>query len=110
VENAFANLKLMFKELSQKTTMNLKFVPDMIYACCILHNILFEEKDVHVQELLRIITLEAGVAEQRHRRPQHVQPILFEDHDAGLELGEQSGDPYRMNVEIYLGLNQRPLQ
>jgi hypothetical protein len=90
VENAFANLKLMFKELSQKTTMNLKFVPDMIYACCILHNILFEEKDVHVQELLRIITLEAGVA--------------------GLELGEQSGDPYRMNVEIYLGLNQRPLQ
>jgi hypothetical protein len=52
VKNAFANLKLMFKELSQKTTLNLQFVPDMIYACCILHNILFGEKDVHVQELL----------------------------------------------------------
>jgi hypothetical protein len=33
----------------------------MIYACCILYNILFGEKDVHVQELLRIITLEAEV-------------------------------------------------
>jgi hypothetical protein len=48
VENAFGNLKLLFKELSHKSTINLKFVPNMIYACCMLYNIFFGEKDEHV--------------------------------------------------------------
>ena len=67
VENAFGFLKLSFRELQNKIKVNLKFVPDVIYTCCILYNILLGEQNVDIQELLRVITLEAEhAANDRH--------------------------------------------
>ena len=58
VENAFGFLKLRFRELQSKIKLVLKFVPNVIYACYILHNILLGEQNIDIQELLRVIKLE----------------------------------------------------
>jgi hypothetical protein len=105
VENAFGILKLTFRELHNKTDLDINFVPDLIYACAILHNILLGEKDVDVQELLRIITMEANENLPPRRVPVHGFP-QWHEHNVGLEAGELSEDPYRDRIAIFLGLNK----
>ena len=81
-ENAFGFLKLTFRELQSKIKLDLKFVLDVIYACCILHNIFLGERNVDIQELLRIITLEVGEAD--NDRYNRLQAPIDIDHDARL--------------------------
>ena len=40
VENAFGILKQSFRELLDVTDLHVTFVPDVVIACCLLHNVL----------------------------------------------------------------------
>jgi hypothetical protein len=105
VENAFGFLKLTFRELQNKIKLDLKFVPDVIYACCILHNILLGERNVDIQELLRVITLEAEHA--ANDRQNCANAPVHNEHDAGLLFRENSGEQNRIAVTVYVAANHR---
>lgn len=100
IENAFSFLKLTFRELQSKIKLDLKFVLDVIYACCILHNILLGKRNVDIQELLRIITLEIGEAE--NDRHNCLQAPIDNDHDARLLFRENTGNQNRLNIALYI--------
>ena len=103
VENAFGFLKLTFRELQNKIKLDLKFVPDVIYACCILHNILLGERNVDIQELLRVITLEVEhAANERHNC---VNAQVQNEDDVGILFGENTGEQNRIAVALYIAAN-----
>jgi hypothetical protein len=45
VERAFGILKSRFREIGMKSSLKLDFLPTVVHACCILHNILLASKD-----------------------------------------------------------------
>ena len=45
VERAFGILKARFKEIGGKTSLKLEFLPTVVHACCVLHNVLLASKD-----------------------------------------------------------------
>lgn len=55
VENAFGILKQTFRELLNKSELHLTFLPDVVLACAILHNVLLGQSHAHVEELLEIL-------------------------------------------------------
>ena len=76
VENAFALLKMTFRELHTKLDLSVTFLPDVVICCAILHNILLEEthKDVeHLLEVLRTDVAQEDVDEARREVQQNVQ-------------------------------------
>ena len=52
VERGFGILKARFKEIGTKTSLKLDFLPTVVHACCILHNILLASKDRTLTEIL----------------------------------------------------------
>jgi len=60
VENAFALLKLTFRELHGKCNLDVCFVPDVVVCCAILHNILLKDSDEEIARLLEIIHMQNG--------------------------------------------------
>jgi hypothetical protein len=46
VENAFGLMKQSWREMLKKTELNVKFVPDVVLACCILHNMVMGAEQV----------------------------------------------------------------
>lgn len=58
VENAFGILKQTFRELMQKSDLSVTFLPDVILACAILHNVLLGQSDEQVEELLEVLRVE----------------------------------------------------
>ena len=53
VERGFGILKARFKEIGTKSALKLDFVPTVVHACCILHNILIASKDRTLDQILR---------------------------------------------------------
>ena len=45
VGRAFGILKVRFKEIGRKTSLKLDFLPTIVHACCMLHNVLLASKD-----------------------------------------------------------------
>jgi hypothetical protein len=39
VENAFGLMKENLQEMLNKSMLDVSFVPEVVYACCILHNL-----------------------------------------------------------------------
>ena len=58
VNNAFGILKGVFKELRHVIEIHVTIVPDMVVACCLLHNLLFGQSVDDVAHLLKIIHLD----------------------------------------------------
>jgi hypothetical protein len=55
VENAFGILKQTWRELLLKSDQIVTFMPDLIAACCILHNILLGQMPEDVARLLWVL-------------------------------------------------------
>ena len=52
VERAFGILKARFKEIGTKSSLKLDFLPTVVHYCCVLHNILFANKDRTLDQIL----------------------------------------------------------
>ena len=55
VENAFGILKQTFRELLTKLDLNVAFLPDVILACAILHNVLLGQSHEEVEIFLQVL-------------------------------------------------------
>jgi len=55
VENAFAFLKTTFKELWNKSDLDVLFMPDVVTAYAILYNILLKQSHEEVEQLVHIL-------------------------------------------------------
>ena len=53
VERGFGILKARFKEIGTKSALKLDFVPTVVHASCVLHNILIASKDRTLDQILR---------------------------------------------------------
>lgn len=61
MENAFALLKLTFRELHHKTELNVAFVPDVVTCCAILHNVLLNQSQEDIGRLMEVLHSEEHV-------------------------------------------------
>ena len=52
VERAFGIQKARFKEIGGKSSLKLEFLPTVVHACCVLHNILLASKDRTLDQIL----------------------------------------------------------
>ena len=52
VERGFGILKARFKEIGTKSSLKLDFLPTVVHCCCVLHNILFANKDRTLDQIL----------------------------------------------------------
>ena len=52
VERGFGILKARFKEIGSKSSLRLDFLPTVVHACCVLHNILLASKDRTLEQIL----------------------------------------------------------
>ena len=52
VERGFGILKARFKEIGAKSSLKLEFLPTVVHACCVLHNILLASKDRTLDQIL----------------------------------------------------------
>ena len=52
VERAFGILKARFKEIGGKSSLKLDFLPTVVHACCVLHNVLLASKDMTLDQIL----------------------------------------------------------
>ena len=75
VERGFGILKARFKEIRSKTSMKLEFLPTVVHACCILHNILLASKDRTLDQILIDCNLPAmDECDISHREEDVFQP------------------------------------
>jgi hypothetical protein len=58
VENAFGILKQSWRELLQKTELQVTYLPDVITCCAILYNLLLRQTSADVERLLSILQAE----------------------------------------------------
>ena len=52
VERGFGILKARFKDIGNKSSLKLDFLPTVVHACCVLHNILLASKDMTLDQIL----------------------------------------------------------
>lgn len=92
-------------------TLDITFLPDMVFYCCLLHNMILDGKDVDVNELMSQLERENAATSQGSRR----MPVTSNPGPAnadtkaepGLEGDELSGIEQREILETYIG-NRRP--
>ena len=53
VERGFGILKARFKEIGVKSALKLEFLPTVVHACCVLHNMLLASEDRTLDQILR---------------------------------------------------------
>jgi len=58
VENAFGILKHTFRELLLKSDLHLGFLPDVVLACAILHNVILGQAPEEVEDFLNMLRCE----------------------------------------------------
>lgn len=104
VENAFGILKQSFRELLDKTDLQITFVPDVILCCAILHNVLLRQSHEEVEELLQILRIEGleGVVVDDDSLLPDVGDVI--DDDIGTVMGSEK----RTDLGIHLTLRRRP--
>ena len=61
VEHAFGILKQCFRELRVRSDLHVTFLPDIIFACCLMHNMLLGQSYNDVEQLLEVLQTEGMV-------------------------------------------------
>jgi hypothetical protein len=87
VENAFGILKQTWRELLHKTELEVTYLPDVITACAILHNLLLGQTTADVERLLGILEAEGWRQQCDDEDPNGV----VDDAPGNFEVGEKPG-------------------
>jgi hypothetical protein len=96
VENAFGLLKMNWRVLLTKSDLSVKIMPDVVYACAILNNLIMSDRDVDVEAMTEIMEREVG--------------NLFEEDDGNGALnlgqrlhGEDGTEAIQARLQTFLG-------
>ena len=93
VENAFGILKENWRELLNKTSLDIAFVPDVVFACCILHNLTIHRRIVNTEEiLLRLAIAVEHDLQLRHQGEWRLDGDEECNYNDNLRHGEIPGD------------------
>ena len=68
VERGFGILKARFREIGSKSSLKLDFLPTVVHACCVLHNILLASKDRTLDQILADCNLPTMDADEHTHR------------------------------------------
>lgn len=96
VENAFGIMKGTWRELLRRSELHINIMPDVVYTCALLHNLILNDRNVDIDEVLSAIRLEATTFGPPHPRPAYNQAIHPRLH------GEHGAMQKRQNLEAYL--------
>lgn len=58
---AFGIMKQFLFKKFKKTKLHVTIVPNVFSACCLLHNVILERKEVDVKECMQVIELEVAM-------------------------------------------------
>jgi hypothetical protein len=99
VENAFGILKMTWRELLGKSELNVVYMPDVITACAILHNILRKQANEDLEALGAMVN-NGGVED--------ADDNAYSDNEVCDDEGPQSritndGEDLRRCLGSYLG-------
>lgn len=105
VENAFGILKQSWRELLHGSELDVKFIPDVVVCCCVLHNLLIGGSEVQLEELMQVLHHEAEHDIQMGGSdPSNMyDDATRQEYNGKLKAGELAGDEYRRNVVAYVG-------
>jgi uncharacterized protein with PhoU and TrkA domain len=97
VERAFGILKARFKEIGRKSTLKLDFLPTVVHACCVLHNVLLASKDRTLDQILADCHLPTTDAHNVLRREEEYifqppRPMGLVNEDRALLEGKMAGE------------------
>ena len=102
VENAFGILKTTWRELLGKSELNVVYMPDVITACAILHNILRKQANEDLEALDAMVN--NGGVEDDDDDAQSDMEICHENDDGGNQSGiTNDGEDLRRSLASYLG-------
>ena len=94
VENTFRILKQSFRELGKKSELHVTFLPDVVVACCYLHNLLLGQETHEVERLLETLSIEGlGIN-------QSIEDIEF---DVQEDIQLPQAEAIRQDLGLYLG-------
>jgi len=68
VEMAFGRLKAKWRMLQKRMDCDYKFVPQIIVACCVLHNFCEDNKDRFLEEWLQQVKLNEVFVQPRQNK------------------------------------------
>ena len=107
VERAFGILKARFKEIGGKSSLKLDFLPTVVHACCVMHNILLASKDRTLDQILADCHLPTMEASELLRREEDEifhppRPMGLVSEDRALLEGKMA----REDLLDYLVRNQ----
>jgi hypothetical protein len=85
IENAFGILKQTFRELLRKSELPVIFLPNVISACAILHNVLLGQSHDEVERLLGVLRKEGLAGE------------VLDDEADGMNI---AGEPPREDIPV----------
>jgi hypothetical protein len=105
VENAFGFMKENWREMLNKSTLDVAFVPDVVHACCILHNLTIRKGSLDIDALLRRVGQQAA-QELRIREAGYWRWTVKEedDYNERLRQGEIPGDNLHDDLVYYLAV------
>jgi hypothetical protein len=100
VENAFGILKQTWRELLLKTELEVTYLPDVITACALLHNLLLGQSSNDVERLLGVLQAEGWREESEDEDPNGVVVEAVED----VHVWERpQGADLQQSLALYLG-------
>ena len=103
VENAFGILKQTFHELLVKSDLSVTFLPDVITACALLHNVLLGQCHGDVERLLQVLQTE-GLQEE----PLDEQHAVVVDAVEAIrdDCAHRQGNDKRQELGVFLALQR----
>ena len=108
VENAFGILKMTWRELLGKSELNVVYMPDVITACVILHNILRKQANEDLEALGAMVN-NGGVEEADNDANSDTECYNVCDDEGPHSRVTNDGEDLRHRLASYLG-SQRGVQ
>jgi hypothetical protein len=106
VENAFGLMKENWREMLNKSTLDVAFVPDVVHACCILQNLTMQKDSLDIDALLHCMRQQVA-QELRIREASDWRWIAEEEDDYNERLRQGKIHNLRDDLVYYLAVQPR---